>query len=40
MSTLRDEVPNWTWYDSNIEKCIKTASLMGEILWGFLYAWQ
>lgn len=26
--------------NSNIENCIKAASLMGEILWGFLYAWR
>ena len=38
MSNIADDVSVHPCYTVSIENCIKTASLMGAILWGFLYA--
>lgn len=38
MSNIVDAFLSFPWYDGNIENCIETGSLMGAILWGFLYA--
>lgn len=43
MSNIADDVPVYPCYTDSIENCIKIASLMGAILWGFLYGrrrWQ
>ncbi len=38
MSNIADDVSVYPWYAYSIENCIETDCLMGEILWGFLYA--
>lgn len=38
MSNIADDVFVYPCYIDSIENCIETERLMGEILWGFLYA--